>query len=180
MTSANANISPPTSSLHARTEELNRRHRRQQMMSKVMIYFLLLLGTLIFVLPLILMISTSFKSFTEINSYPPTFLPNEWLLSNYPDAWNYQTTDFPRWTMNTLIILFGALPGVLLTSSLCAYGFARLNFIGKNFWFILTLASVMLPPQSDSDTALHIILETRMVGYVLAFNRSRVVRWRCH
>jgi multiple sugar transport system permease protein len=37
--------------------------------------------------------------------------------------------------------------GTLLTSSLCAYGFARIRFPGRNFWFIATLASVMLPSQ---------------------------------
>lgn len=126
---------------------LNRRHRRQQQFSQGATYGLLLLGTLVFILPLIVMITTSFKSFTEINTYPPTILPNDWIPANYPDAWNYETTRFPRWTMNTLIILFGALPGVLLTSSLCAYGFARLKFPGRNFWFLLTLASVMLPSQ---------------------------------
>jgi multiple sugar transport system permease protein len=93
------------------------------------------------------MITTSVKSYTEINSFPPTILPNTWLPQNYPDAWNYQNTDFPRWTFNTILILACTLPGVLLTASLCAYGFARLRFPGRNIWFALVLASIMLPPQ---------------------------------
>ena len=128
-------------------DELNQQHGRQQNINKGIIYGLLIFGSLIFVLPLILMVGTSFKSFTEINSYPPTLLPEVWVPENYPEAWSYQGTRFPRWTANTLIILVTTLPGVLITSSLCAYGFARLNFPGRNFWFMLTLASVMLPPQ---------------------------------
>src|SRR5664279_2888251 len=124
-----------------------RAHKQQKIVGKGTIYALLVIGALVFMLPLIVMISTSFKSFNEINSYPPTFLPNQWLPQNYPQAWNYQNTDFPRWTLNTLIILGATLPGVVLTSSLCAYGFARLKFAGRNLWFFLVLASVMLPPQ---------------------------------
>jgi multiple sugar transport system permease protein len=49
--------------------------------------------------------------------------------------------------MNTILILAAILPGVLITSSLCAYGFARLKFPGRNIWFLLVLASIMLPQQ---------------------------------
>src|SRR6185369_1165718 len=104
--------------------------RRQELVSKSVVYGLLLLGTAIFVLPLIIMVSTSLKSYTEINRYPPTFLPNQVITSNYPEAWNYKNTDFPRWTFNTVFIIAATLPGVIITSSLCAYGFARLHFPG--------------------------------------------------
>jgi len=127
--------------------QLNAAHRRRQRLSQGLVYVLLIGGALTFMLPLILMVSTSLKSYTEINTYPPSFLPKEWLPSNYPEAWNYQNTNFPLWTQNTLTILLLTVPGVLLTSSLCAYGFARLKFPGRNLWFILVLASIMLPPQ---------------------------------
>jgi multiple sugar transport system permease protein len=125
----------------------NTAHRRRQRIQQALTYALLILGSLMFMLPLIIMVNTSFKSFNEINSYPPTFFPNEWLLTNYPEAWNYQNTNFPRWTFNTITIVIFTVPGVLLTSSLCAYGFARLKFPGRNLWFALVLASIMLPPQ---------------------------------
>jgi len=121
--------------------------RRQELTSKGVIYILLIMGSLLFILPLIVMISTSFKSFTEINTYPPTFFPSKIIPSNYAEAWNYQNTQFPRWTLNTVFIIVATVPGVLVSSSLCAYGFARLKFPGRNIWFILVLASIMLPPQ---------------------------------
>jgi multiple sugar transport system permease protein len=121
--------------------------RRQELVSKGIIYTLLVVGMLIFVLPLILMVSTSLKSYTEINKYPPTFLPQQLVPTNYPEAWGYKNTDFPRWTFNTVFIIVATLPGVVLTSSLCAYGFARLKFPGRSVWFLLVLASIMLPPQ---------------------------------
>jgi multiple sugar transport system permease protein len=121
--------------------------RRQERLSKGILYALLISGALIFMLPLIVMVSTSLKSYTEINKYPPTFLPTQVFPSNYPEAWGYTNTDFPRWTFNTIFIIAATLPGVLVTSSLCAYGFARLKFPGRGIWFLLVLASIMLPPQ---------------------------------
>lgn len=125
----------------------NETARRRQRFNTSILYLLLIGGAFIYMLPLIIMVNTSFKPFTEINTYPPTFWPSEWRLSNYPEAWTYGVTQFPRWTINTVLILMGVLPGVLLTSSLCAYGFARLRFPGRNVWFMLVLASVMLPQQ---------------------------------
>ena len=111
------------------------------------VYLLLLIGAVTFTLPLIVMVFTSFKSFGEINTYPPSFVPREWVFGNYAEAWTYPNTDFTRWTLNTLILVGATLPGVLLSSSLVGYGFARLRFPGRNLWFLLTIASIMLPPQ---------------------------------
>ena len=122
-------------------------HQRRQVMEQGTIYALLIIGAFVFVMPLVVMVGTSFKSYTEINTYPPSFIPEEWKPENYPDAWNYENTDFPRWTFNTVFILAATLPGVLVTASMCAYGFARLNFVGRDIWFFLVLASIMLPPQ---------------------------------
>jgi multiple sugar transport system permease protein len=122
-------------------------HQRKQVAMRGFTYALLILGALIFMLPLILMVSTSLKSYTEINRYPPTFLPQQVVLTNYAEAWNFKNTNFPRWTFNTVFIIAATVPGVVLTSSLCAYGFARLKFPGRNLWFMLTLASIMLPSQ---------------------------------
>ena len=121
--------------------------RRRETYRQRVVYALLIGGAVMFMLPLIVMLSTSLKPLTEINSYPPSFLPKTVLLSNYPEAWTYKNTNFPLWTRNTLIIIFGTLPGVVVTSSLCAYGFARLKFKGRSLWFGLVLASIMLPPQ---------------------------------
>jgi multiple sugar transport system permease protein len=131
----------------AENERIRAGQRRKQAAKQSLVYALLIGGAVMFTLPLIFMFSTSLKPLTEINSYPPSFLPKSLLLSNYPDAWAFKNTNFPLWTRNTLIIVFGTMPGVVLTSSLCAYGFARLKFTGRRLWFALVLASIMLPPQ---------------------------------
>ncbi len=128
-------------------QRLKAAQRRSHTTKQGVVYALLIGGALMFMLPLIIMVSTSLKPLTEIVSYPPSFLPKTLLPANYGDAWSYANTNFPLWTRNTLIIIIGTLPGVVLTSSLCAYGFARLKFKGRNIWFLLVLASIMLPPQ---------------------------------
>src|SRR5215510_1416518 len=128
------------SRVSAENERIRANNRRKQATKQGVVYALLIGGALLFMLPLIVMLSTSLKPLTEINSYPPTFLPRTILPENYANAWTFKNTNFPLWTRNTLIIIFGTLPGVVLSSSLCAYGFARLKFRGRGLWFGLTLA----------------------------------------
>jgi multiple sugar transport system permease protein len=111
----------------------------------ILVYIILLLGAACFLLPLFWMVGTSLKTQSEVYVFPPTFLPETFHWQNYPDGWNYPRTDFPLWTLNTLIITVLVMIGAVLSSSLCAYGFARIKFPGRDFWFMLVLGSIMLP-----------------------------------
>jgi multiple sugar transport system permease protein len=137
-------------------------------------YVLLVVGAIVFTMPLVIMVLTSFKSFGEINTYPPTFLPNQWVPGNYAEAWNYPNTDFPRWTFNTVLILALTLPGVVLSSSLVGYGFARLKFPGRDLWFALTIASIMLPPQV---TLIPLYIVFHQLGWLDTFLPLIVPSW---
>jgi multiple sugar transport system permease protein len=108
-------------------------------------YIILTIGSIIFLMPLFWMLGTAFKGEGEVYIFPPTLLPKQLLWSNFPNAWTYQDTQFPLWLMNTLTITVFVLIGVLLSSSLCAYGFARIKFPGRDFIFICVLATIMLP-----------------------------------
>lgn len=141
---------------------------------KAGVYLLLIIGALGFTVPLMVMVFTSFKPFSEINTYPPTFLPNQWTPGNYAEAWNYPNTDFPRWTLNTLLIVVFTVPGVLLSSSLVGYGFARLRFAGRNVWFLLTIASIMLPPQV---TLIPLYILFHQIGWLNTFLPLIVPSW---
>ena len=124
-----------------------RQRKRRQIVRAVFVYGVLLAVSLIFLLPLFWMIISSLKTRTEVLQYPPTIIPREIYLGNFGEAWNFPGMEFWRWTFNTVMISATVLVGVLLTSSLCAYGFARIRFPGRDFWFIATIASIMLPPQ---------------------------------
>lgn len=111
----------------------------------IVTYTVLLLGAACFLLPLLWMVTTSLKTQPEVYVFPPTFFPETFNWQNYPEGWNYPRTDFPLWTWNTLVITFFVMIGTVLSSALCAYGFARIKFPGRDVWFMLVLASIMLP-----------------------------------
>jgi len=111
----------------------------------ILVYTLLILGAACFLLPLFWMVGTSLKTQAEVYTFPPTFLPESFNWQNYVEGWNYPRTDFPLWTWNTLVITFFVMIGTVFSSALCAYGFARIKFPGRDFWFMLVLASIMLP-----------------------------------
>lgn len=78
-------------------------------------------------------------------SRPSHAVPQTFTLVAYQKAWEY----LPWLTFlgNTLTIVFGGLIGILVTCTLCAYGFSRIRFPGRDLVFVIMLASMMLPSQ---------------------------------
>jgi multiple sugar transport system permease protein len=110
---------------------------------RVTLYAVLYGGALIFLIPLAWMLLTALKTLPENYTFPPVLLPKVAQWHNFKVAWT--TYNFTLYTYNTLFITVTSMVGVVSTSALCAYGFARLNFWGRDFVFICVLASVMLP-----------------------------------
>lgn len=111
----------------------------------IFVYFLLISLSVVFIFPLIWMISTSFKPENEAMSFPPRILPRVWDWWNYHDA--FDLVPLGRFYMNSIIIAGLGTIGTIFSSSLVAYGFARIRARGRSFWFALLLATLMLPPQ---------------------------------
>jgi len=93
--------------------------------------------------PFLWMLRSSFMSNIAINAYPPEMIPTEWHGENY----RYTLTVFPfgRYLLNTLTITVPSLFGVIATSTLAAYAFARLDFPGKRPLFAMVIASMLMP-----------------------------------
>ena len=94
-------------------------------------------------LPFFWMISTSLKSEMEVYEYPPRLLPEKVQWKNYAEA--LTILPFTRFFLNTLIMAVSIVLGQLVVCSLAAYAFARLDFPGKNQWFVVYLSTMMLP-----------------------------------
>ena len=103
------------------------------------------LGSAIFVLPFAWMISTSVKPRWEQLIMPPKWIPSTFVWQNYIIP--FQTHPFDHWYLNTLTLAIFNLIGVVLSSSLVAYAFARLKFRGRDVLFIILLSTMMLPGQ---------------------------------
>ena len=108
-------------------------------------YALLILFAFLFMLPLFWMISTSFKSSGEIFSIPPQWIPETFEWGNYVEAVN--SFPFVRYAANSIFITALSIFGGVFSSAYVAYGFAKLRWPGKNMWFTVMLATMMVPSQ---------------------------------
>jgi multiple sugar transport system permease protein len=106
-------------------------------------YLLAVGGAILFLLPLFWMISSSLKANYQVLEFPPRWLPNPVYWANYPEALTY--VPFGRYALNTLGIAVLTIVGHVLSCTLVAYGFARLEAPGKKALFALLLATMMLP-----------------------------------
>lgn len=110
---------------------------------RALIWAILVAGSVVMIMPFVWLVSSSFKPENDIFIFPPKWIPDPWRPQNYVDALTYKP--FNIYIMNTLIIVALNLVAVLFTSSLCAYGFARIKFWGRDFWFVLVLSTMMVP-----------------------------------
>ncbi|WP_237728141.1 carbohydrate ABC transporter permease [Cellulomonas sp. APG4] len=94
--------------------------------------------------PLLWMLASSFKP-NALIFRDPALIPSEIDLSNYTVGWDALLHPFSHYLMNSFIIVAGAVLGNLISCSMAAYAFARLNFRGRKLWFAIMLMSIMLP-----------------------------------
>ncbi len=110
---------------------------------RALIYFLLLAGAVIIMIPLWWMLSTSIKHPKEVFAFPPTFLPAQIMWSNYTDL--FVKAPFHIYIFNTTYVVIMDLVGTVATASMVGYAFARLRWRGRDIFFVITLATMMLP-----------------------------------
>lgn len=104
---------------------------------------LLTLVAVVFLIPLLWMISSSLKPNYQIFAVPPQWLPRPPRWANYPEALTY--VPFGRYVRNTAIIAAFTILGHLLSCTVVAYGFARLRAPGQQALFLTVLVTMMLP-----------------------------------
>jgi len=104
--------------------------------------------------PVIWMVVSSLRPNDEIFR-DPSIIPDSFMVSNYVDGWNALAYPFNVYMWNSALIVIGSIIGNLVSCSMAAYAFARLQFTGKRFWFAVMLLSIMLP--------LHVIIVPQYV-----------------
>lgn len=120
-----------------------RRRSPRWWLGRAAIYAILTLGAFFAGFPFFWMLTTSVKTRAESLRIPPKVFPADPQWGNYVEAW--QAAPFAQYFLNTLIVCSGIVLGVLVTTILAAYAFARLQFRGKNAIFALFLATMMIP-----------------------------------
>ena len=114
-----------------------------EVMTKGLFLFLVAGGSVIFIIPFAWMVSTAGKEGALIWKIPPVWIPPHYEWRNYIDGW--KILPFGAFYRNTIKITALTVIGVLISSSLPAFAFARLKFPGRGVLFLLVLSTMMLP-----------------------------------
>jgi multiple sugar transport system permease protein len=108
----------------------------------------LLLLTLVFVSPLVFMLSTSFKTNVESVSASPTWIPREPTTEGYRFMFSAAQTPVLRWFLNSLLAAVGQAALIVVVASMAAYALARMEFRGRRLLTALIIATLFIPPVS--------------------------------
>lgn len=110
----------------------------------VLIHVVLAGSALVMLYPVIWMVVSSLRPGNEIFR-DPGILVKDLQIENYKAGWNALSEPFTRYLLNSAVVVLGAILGNLVSCSMAAYAFARLEFSGKKLWFAIMLLSIMLP-----------------------------------
>ncbi len=125
--------------------ELKRSRQRRVITQRVLIYALLIFIALLIILPLLWMLSTSFKPKSQWFSQTIDWIPRTFTLENYQRLLNNPSTPIVRWFLNSLLVATATTALVLTVDALAAYAYARMEFRGRNLLFGLLLATLFMP-----------------------------------
>jgi len=131
------NVTP----MNTKTTGIRKTSPAMAVLGKVMIYAVLITGAIICLFPFFWMISTSLMTLGE--TLQLRLLPAVPQWGNYMEA--IERAKFDKYLINSLLITLGTMAGLLITSILAAYAFARIKFKGSNLIFMLFLATMMIP-----------------------------------
>ncbi|HQY94632.1 carbohydrate ABC transporter permease [Caldilinea sp.] len=118
--------------------------RQRNLFNRTLTHLVLLFGVVFMFIPLVWTLSTSLKSPGEVYIFPPTWIPKEILWSNYYRA--VTAIPFFLYLWNTVLITALSIVGKVASITLVAFAFARLRWWGRDFMFLVMLATMMLPP----------------------------------
>ncbi len=143
-------------------------YKTKKITLNVLIHIFLLSVAVTCLYPLLWMVASSLKTqetiFTDIS-----LIPQQFNFQNYAIAW--QEGGFGRNFLNSILYTVSVVCGLVIVSSMAAYGFARLKFPGRNILFIMFMAAMMIPIPG-SFVALYVLLNklhlrNTPIGYIL-------------
>jgi multiple sugar transport system permease protein len=115
----------------------------QKRLSRITVWLMLIAGAILMMLPLAWMVSSSFKLEQKVFQFPPQLIPDPFRPQNYVDALTYKPFDI--YLRNTIFLVVMHELAIISAASFCGYGFARVRFPGRDFWFMLLLGTMMIP-----------------------------------
>lgn len=110
---------------------------------RISLYLVAIITCIIFIFPVYWLFTRGFMPEDKILSYPPQIIPKSFTLNNIIRGINeFHTSTYIK---NTIFVVFSTTIGSVISCSIVSYGFARINFKGKNILFVLLLSGMMIP-----------------------------------
>ena len=134
--------------------------RNRSSVLKYLIYTLLLLLCVVFLMPIVWVICSSFKPAGELFTWPPTLLGKNPSLDNYTQA--FAAGDFGRWFLNTVLVSVLATVLTIMVSVMAGYVFAKYEFKGKKLLFGMVMVTLMIPLEVIMIPIFKVIVATHM------------------
>jgi multiple sugar transport system permease protein len=117
----------------------------KKIITGIPVFLILAILALLVLVPVIWLVFGAFKMEKEIISWPPTFFPHSFTFQNFTDV--QDRIDILRYIMNSVIYAGGTTLIAVVVNSMAGYAYAFYEFKGKSGFFLLTLATMMVPFQ---------------------------------
>ena len=134
---------------------------REILRRNIVWYSLVTLLSVLFMGPFVWALSSSLKTPAELYLFPPTLFPKSLQIANYFRLLN--ELPFPLFTRNSVFLGIVNTASQTMSAAAVAYGFARFQFPGRNFLFVVLLSTMMLPPQV---TIIPLFLMYKNLGWI--------------
>jgi multiple sugar transport system permease protein len=142
------NVAALDGDLALATREYLRKKKRNRFIAQCVAYTILLAAAFTYVVPFILSVFSVFKSDADISKNPVRFAYDRALNSpslNGVRGLKQGDVDFPRWTLNSIIVTVSVVVGRLILASLAGYALARMRFRGRQLVFAMILLVMGIP-----------------------------------
>lgn len=131
--------------------------------SRILLYVFLVTMALVVGFPIYWMLLVSIQPNEQVFSWPLQFWSTNPTLEHYVTVFTRQDVQLGRWFLNSVFVSTAVTAVTLLVTSLAAYGFARLEFPGRNIIFMVILFTLMVPSQI---TTIPVYLLVRELGWI--------------
>ena len=118
-------------------------YKRKKTLHQCLIVALMLVLCVIFLVPILWVFFSSFKSASELFVWPPTLVGSNPTLNNYTTA--LQQGNFDVFFLNTAFVSIMATFLTVVVNVMSGYAFAKYDFKGKKILFVLVMATLMVP-----------------------------------
>jgi ABC-type glycerol-3-phosphate transport system permease component len=129
-------------------------------------YLFLALGAVVIMIPLVWMVSTSLKSNGQLFLFPPEWIPDPFVWSNFSKALTGYGLPFHRFFANSGFVTILSTVGALISSSIVAFSFSRLKWKGRDTLFFIVILTMMIPKEV---TIVPEFILFKMLGWIDTF-----------